>query len=64
MKKYYTYDGPVINNFEQIITNNWEGETYANSKKKAVGNLCYQFKKEFGLMQTAKISLVNQVEEE
>jgi hypothetical protein len=56
---YYTYEGPVMNSFGQLITNKWEGETYANTDKKAKSNLCYQFKKEHGLMQTARIKLVN-----
>ena len=55
--EYYTYEGPVLNNFKQIIANKWTGETYANTDKKAVSNLNYQFKKEHGLMQTAKIIL-------
>ena len=52
---YYTYEGAVMNNFNQVITNNWTGETYANTDKKAKSNLSYQFKKEHGLMQTAKV---------
>ena len=57
---YYTYEGPVINNFNQLITNRWEGETYANTDKKATSNLHYQFKKQFGLLQTAKIRLLKE----
>ena len=57
---YYTYEGAVMNNFNQVITNNWSGETYANTDKKAKSNLSYQFKKEHGLLQTAKIKLVNE----
>lgn len=57
---YYTYNGPVANNFGQIITNKWTGETHANTYKKAKSNLSYQFKKEHGLMQTAKVKLVNE----
>lgn len=56
---YYVYEGPVLNNFGQLITNRWEGETYANTDKKAKSNLCYQFKKEYGLMQTSRIKLIN-----
>ena len=52
---YYTYEGPVVNNYNQLITNKWSGETYANSDKKAKSNLYYQFKKEHGLLQTAKV---------
>ena len=57
---YYTYNGPVANNFGQIIAIKWAGETYANTDKKAKSNLNYQFKKQFGLLQTAKIKLVNE----
>lgn len=56
---YYTYEGPVMNNFNQLITNKWSGETYANTDRKAVSNLSYQFKKEHGLLQTAKVKLLN-----
>lgn len=57
---YYTYNGPVANNFGQIITNKWVGETYANTDKKAKSNLNYQFKKQFGLLQTAKVKLIKE----
>lgn len=56
--EHYIYEGPVMNNFNQVITNKWECETYANTDKKAKSNLSYQFKKEHGLLQTAKIKLV------
>ena len=56
---YYGYDGPVMNNFNQIISNKWTGETYANTDKKALSNLMYQFKKENGLMASTKIKFVN-----
>lgn len=62
--KYYTYTGPVKNNFNQLITNKWTGETYANTIDKARSNLNYQFKKQYGLQQTVKIKLVNEPVEE
>lgn len=40
----YTYSGPVTE-YGKCIANNWEGETYAPSEKKAISNLKYQFKK-------------------
>lgn len=58
--EHYIYEGPVMNNFGQLITNKWEGETYANTDKKAKSNLSYQFKKDHGLLQTAKIKLVDE----
>lgn len=57
--EHYIYEGPVLNNFDQVIINKWSGETYANTDKKAKSNLAYQFKKEHGLLQTAKVILVN-----
>ena len=57
---HYTYNGPVANNFGQIITSKWVGETYANTDKKATSNLNYQFKKQFGLLQTAKVKLLKE----
>ena len=30
----YSYKGPVME-FEQCVSNNWEGTTYASSEKKA-----------------------------
>jgi len=54
---YYIYDGPVINNFGKIINNKWKGETYAVSYNKAISNLCYQFKKQYGLIKNTKVTL-------
>ena len=56
---HYIYEGPILNNFNQVVTSKWYGETYANTDKKASSNLNYQFKNEIGLMQSAKIKLVN-----
>ena len=42
MNKYF-YDGPVME-FDICIADHWKGETMANSKKKAISNLTYQFK--------------------
>lgn len=58
---HYMYIGPVINNFNQIIKNKWEGETYANTDRKAMSNLNYQFKKEHGLLKSAKVVLINEI---
>ena len=38
----YSYKGPVME-FEQCVSNNWEGTTYATSEKKARSNLAYQY---------------------
>lgn len=54
--KHYIYDGAVLN-MGKIIKDKWRGETYAISDKKAISNLCYQFKKQYGFMRSAKITL-------
>lgn len=59
--EHFSYNGPVLNNFNQVITTKWEGETYANTDRKAKSNLGYQFKKEHGLLQSAKIILPNKM---
>ena len=45
MPKYnlYVCDGPVMH-YETCIEQNWHGETYATSEKKARSNLAYQYK--------------------
>lgn len=40
----YSYNGPVMV-FNVCVTNNWEATTHAVSKKKALSNFKYQFKK-------------------
>lgn len=42
----YCYKGPVME-FEQCVSNNWEGTTYAASEKKARSNLAYQYKRQY-----------------
>ena len=43
----YSYNGPVLE-FDRIIANNWQAQTYATSEAKARANLAYQFKKTYG----------------
>ena len=57
----YKYSGPV-NQFGKEITSKWSGYTYAVSEAKARSNLSFQFKKQFGLAYTAKISLPGRIE--
>lgn len=52
----YVYDGPVSES-NHLITNNWHGETWANSEAKAKTNLSYQFKKASNKPSMAKITL-------
>lgn len=54
--KFYIYEGPVYM-FNNIIDNDWYGQTWAVSKKKALSNLAYQFKLTFGYTKDASIRL-------
>lgn len=47
-KMRYRYKGPVLA-FGKVISNRWEGETIAVSRKQALNNLSYQFKKDANL---------------
>lgn len=53
----YIYEGAVLDGFDRVVTNKWKGTTYANSSAKAKNNLMYQFKKQYGLLSSAKIIL-------
>lgn len=52
----YSYNGPVLE-FDKIVTNNWNAQTYATSEAKARSNLAYQFKKINGKVPRTKITL-------
>jgi len=56
----YFYKGPVME-FGKCIAFVWHGTTCAVSEKKARSNLVYQFKKEFGKLPGAKISLPGKI---
>ena len=56
----YIYDGPVSES-NHLITNNWHGETWANSASKAKSNLAYQFKKATNKPAMAKITLNGEI---
>ena len=56
----YTYDGPVLE-FDRIVANRWNGQTYAVSEAKARSNLAYQFKKEYGRVPRSKITLPGKI---
>lgn len=56
-KKLYIYDGPVMM-FDNIVERNWYAETIAISNKKALSNLAYRFKREFGYAPGAAIRLI------
>lgn len=54
--KYYEYSGPVME-FGRCLCQKWEAETYAQSPRKALSNIKYQFKKKFGKIPSTKIEL-------
>lgn len=56
----YKYNGPVIA-FGKCITDRWEGETMAKSKKQAKSNLIYQVKKQMNLVAGTKITLPGEI---
>lgn len=56
----YSYNGPVLE-FDKIIANHWQGQTYAVSEAKARTNLAYQFKIETGRVPRTKITLPGKI---
>jgi hypothetical protein len=56
----YLYDGPVLE-FDKIIANRWQAQTYAVSEAKARSNMAYQFKKEYGRVPRSKITLPGKI---
>jgi hypothetical protein len=58
----YSYDGPVLE-FDRIVTNHWQAQTYAASEAKARSNLAYQFKRENGRVPRSKITLPGKIVE-
>ena len=56
----YRYKGPVTA-FGKLISECWEGETCAVSKKKAVSNLRYQYTKQCGRIPASNIQLPGHV---
>lgn len=57
-RNIYTYKGPVFI-FENIVNNDWQAETFATSRKKALSNLSYRFKKEYGYSKNSSIKLID-----
>lgn len=56
----YVYDGPVLE-FDRIIANRWQAQTYAATEARARSNLAYQFKKETGRVPRSKITLPGKI---
>ena len=56
----YSYDGPVLE-FDKIVANRWQAQTYAVSEAKARTNLAYQFKRDTGRVPRTKITLPGKI---
>ena len=56
----YSYSGPVLE-FDRIVANHWQAQTYASSESKARTNLAYQFKKNTGRVPRTKITLPGKI---
>ena len=56
----YSYNGPVLE-FDKIVANRWQGQTYAVSEAKARSNLAYQFKRDNGKVPRSKITLPGKI---
>lgn len=54
--RWYTYNGPVIEN-DICIARRWETETYAPSAKKALSNLSFRFKRDNNKPYNSKVEL-------
>lgn len=52
----YVYEGPVLE-FEHLLTDKWRAETLVPTKRKAISNLQYQFKKNNNRLPNSKITL-------
>lgn len=52
----YLYEGPVMV-LGKLVTGRWKYQTFAASEKKAMTNMAYRYKKQHGLMATAKVEL-------
>lgn len=56
----YSYDGPVLE-FDRIVANRWQAQTYATTEAKARSNLVYQFKRSTGRVPRSKITLPGKI---
>jgi hypothetical protein len=56
----YSYNGPVFE-FEKLIANRWQAQTYAVNEAKARTNFAFQFKKETGRVPRTKITLPGKI---
>jgi hypothetical protein len=56
----YSYNGPVLE-FDKIVSNHWQAQTYAVSEAKARTNLAFQFKRDTGRVPRTKITLPGKI---
>lgn len=56
----YSYNGPVLE-FDKIVSNHWQAQTYATSEQKARSNLAFQFKTKYGKAPRTKITLPGKI---
>lgn len=56
----YSYSGPVLE-FDRIVAERWEAQTYASSEAKAYSNLAFQFKRNTGRVPRTKITLPGKI---
>lgn len=59
-KQLYVYEG-IVKEFDNIVSRDWKGSTYAVSEKKAKSNLAYQYKKTHNKVASTKITLPGEV---
>lgn len=60
--KEFSYKGPVME-FDTCAVEKFEATTYAMSENKARANFAYQYKKKYGLMPYAKVTLPGKIVE-
>lgn len=54
--KEFKYSGPVVR-FDTYIERDWKASTWAPTKKKALSNLAYRYKRDHDIIPSAKIEL-------
>ncbi len=62
-KALYIYDGPVYE-FDICLSSNWHGETYAVSRRKAMSNLLFKYKKTHNRTVDSKLRLTGELKTE
>lgn len=62
MNKEYEYSGPVLK-FGTCVESDWRSSTWAPSKKKALNNLTYRYKRDHDMVPSTKIELIGKLVE-